>query len=537
MSASSGHGAPTARLEVPEEVHRRRWLILVALCLSMTLIVMDNTVLNVALPTLVRDLGATTSQLQWIVDSYTLVFAGLLLTFGALGDRFGRKKALVGGMGIFAVGSVLAATIAHSAFQLTLLRAVMGAGGALIMPATLSILTNVFADPLERARAISVWAAASGIGVVIGPATGGWLLQHYSWESVFWLNVPVIAIAVIAALRIIPESKDPDAPRLDLVGAVSSTFGLIALVWAIIEAPGKGWTSVEVLGGFTIAIVVLAVFIGWELHTAEPMLDMRFFKNRRFSAANGAITLSFFAMFGSMFMVTQYLQFVMGYSPMQAGLRLIPWALVMMVLAPISPLAVKKFGSKVVVASGLAIVAVGLYSLSTIEVATSYPMLLLRFAVLAAGMSFVMPPATESVMGSLPPEKAGVGSALNDTTRELGGAFGVAIIGSLVSSAYTSGFARAIGDKLSGPALDRASGSLGAALAVAQQSGEAGGAIVSAAKSSFVDALSSGMGVAALVVLFAAGLTMIFLPGRAHEAPMETVNRDDDNLALAYHGD
>ncbi|MGH9265709.1 MAG: MFS transporter, partial [Acidimicrobiales bacterium] len=309
-------------------IHGRRWWTLAVMCLSLMVIGVDNTILNVALPTLVRDLDATTSQLQWIVDSYTLVFAGLLLTAGSLGDRFGRRRALAGGLVIFGLGSV-ASAVAGSADQLILTRAVMGVGGALIMPATLSIISNVFTVPAERARAIAVWAGFSAMGIAIGPLSGGWLLEHFWWGSVFMVNIPIVALALLGGRLFVPESRDPAPRGLDPLGAVLSIVGLVALVWAIIEAPVHGWSDPTTLAAFALAAVVLGAFVAWERHTDHPMLDVRFFANPRFTAASTGVTMVFFALFGSAFVQTQYLQFVLGYSALEAGLRVAPIALVL----------------------------------------------------------------------------------------------------------------------------------------------------------------------------------------------------------------
>ena len=352
-----------------ETIHRRRWATLMVLSLSLVIIGLDNTILNVALPTLVRELGATASQLQWMVDAYILVFAGLLLTMGALGDRFGRKLALTVGLVIFGLSSV-AAAFSDSANTLIGARAVMGVGGALIMPATLSIVTNVF-EGRERGRAIAVWAGVAGLGIILGPVIGGWLLEHYWWGSIFLINVFVVIVAVVAGAFLVPESKDPEATPLDPLGAVLSIAGLVALVFAIIEAPDRGWTDPLVVGAFIVAVVVLSAFLWWEAHTEHPMLQLRFFENPRFSAASIAITLVFFAMFGTVFLNTQYLQFVLGYTPLEAGLRVMPVA-TMIVAAPLSARLTERFGTKVVVASGLTIVAVALSILATITIDTGY---------------------------------------------------------------------------------------------------------------------------------------------------------------------
>jgi len=315
---------PQQTVAEERQAHPRRRLVLAVMCLSLLLIVMDNTIVNVALPTLQRDLEASTSQLQWVVDAYILVFAGLLLTMGALGDRFGRRGALAVGLAIMGVASILS-SFANSADQLIATRALMGVGGALIMPATLSIITNVFTDRRERAQAIAIWSATAGAAVAIGPVTGGWLLEHFWWGSVFLVNVPVVVVALVLGQLFVPTSRDPAARPIDVPGALLSIAGLMALVWAIIEGPG-GWSDPEILGGFALAAVLLAAFVLWERRTRYPMLDMAFFRNARFSAASAAIMLTFFAMFGSLFLLTQFLQSILGYTPLEAGIRLLPIA-------------------------------------------------------------------------------------------------------------------------------------------------------------------------------------------------------------------
>ncbi|MGD9705248.1 MAG: MFS transporter [Acidimicrobiia bacterium] len=502
---------------IDDATHARRWLTLATLCLSLLIIVMDNTILNVAIPSLVSELGATNSQLQWIIDGYTLVFAGLLLTTGSLGDRFGRKRALRLGIAIFSAGSVLSA-LSSSAVQLILTRSLMGVGGALMMPSTLSILTNVFRDPKERGRAIAVWAGFSGLGVALGPVIGGVLLEHFSWSSVFWVNVPIAATALVAGYFFVPESKDPSSPPLDPVGAVLSIVGLGALLFGIIEGPSVGWTSPQVLLGFTVGISAVLGFVAWEQRTDYPMLDMSFFKNPRFTAANSAVTLVFFALFGSLFLMTQYWQFVHGYTPLQAGVRLIPYAVTMMIVAPLSARLVERLGTKRVVTIGLCTISGALLVLSTLHAESSYLRVIANMCVMAAGMGLTMAPATESVMGSLPRAKAGVGSAVNDTTRQMGGALGVAVIGSLVASVYASGIddvASQFG--LGGTALSTARSSLGGALREAPGLGTSGGAFADAAKEAFVSGLAQGLRIAACVVAVAAVAAYRFLPARAHE--------------------
>ncbi|MFN8022190.1 MAG: DHA2 family efflux MFS transporter permease subunit [Acidimicrobiales bacterium] len=500
---------------IDDRIHARRWFTLATLCLSLLIIVMDNTILNVAIPKLIDELGATNSQLQWIVDGYTLVFAGLLLTTGSLGDRFGRKLALRVGIVIFALGSVLSA-LAGSAVQLIATRSLMGVGGALIMPSTLSILTNVFRDPRERGRAIAIWAGFSGLGVAIGPVTGGLLLEHFSWSSVFWVNLPIGTLALIAGFFFVPETKDPTAPRLDPLGALLSIVGLGSVLFAIIEGPSKGWTSTEVLIGAFVGLVGVAAFVAWELHTDHPMLDLRFFENPRFTAANIAVTLTFFAMFGSLFLMTQYWQLVHGFTPLQAGVHLIPYALTMMFTAPMSARLVEKLGTKRVVTMGLLLISAAMLALSTIQPDSSYLRVIVNMCFMSVGMGLTMAPATESVMGSLPREKAGVGSAVNDTTRQMGGALGVAVIGSLVASVYAAGIDDAApANGVAGAALAEARGSLGGAIKVANGLGDAGAGFLADARQAFVDGLSQGLRVGAAVVFVAAMVAFRFLPARA----------------------
>jgi len=519
----------------PEQIHALRWWTLPVLCLSLLIIVMDNTILNVAIPSLMSDLHASNSQIQWIIDAYTLVFAGLLLTTGSLGDRFGRKGALQIGIVLFGIGSV-ASALAGSASHLIVTRGFMGIGGALIMPATLSILTNVFRDPRERGRAIAIWAGFSGVGIALGPVIGGLLLRHFSWSAVFWVNIPIGLTALVLGYFVVPTSKDPNAPRIDLPGAVMSIVGLGSLLFGIIEGPTRGWSDPLVVGGFTVGAIVLSAFIWWELHTDEPMLDMRFFRNPRFSVANGAITLTMFAMFGSLFLMTQYWQLVHGYTPLEAGLRLIPYAMTMMIVAPLSARVVERVGTKRVVTGGLVIMAAGMLALSFIQRDTAYLIVIAVYCSMAVGMGFTMAPATESIMGSLPREKAGVGSAVNDTTRQVGGALGVAVIGSIVSSAYTTKIASsAPAFGIVGDALGKAQESLANALGLASTANDPRG-YVDTVRDSFVHSLSIGLKVSSAVVFVAAVLAWKFLPARApghHLTPSEAMTSESIGAAAA----
>lgn len=497
-------------------VQSRRWAILAVLCLSLLIIVMDNTILNVAIPSLMTDLGASNTDIQWIIDAYTIVFAGLLLTTGTLSDRFGRKGALQLGIVLFAAGSTSAA-LSHEVSHLVFSRAFMGIGGALIMPSTLSLLTNVFHDPRERARAISIWAGFSGLAVAVGPVVGGLLLRHFEWNAVFWVNLPIGAVALALGAWMIPTSRDTRQHPVDVPGALLSIVGLGTLLFGIIEGPQRGWTDSWVLAGFGVGLSALLAFVAWESYTDHPMLDVRFFRNPRFSAANSAITLTFFAMFGSMFLMTQYWQLVHGYSPLGAGVRLVPYAMVMMVCAPLSSVLVERVGTKRVVTSGLLIIALALATMSLIQATTPYVVVISIFCVMAAGMGMTMAPATESVMGSLPRSQAGVGSAVNDTTRQVGGALGVAVIGSVVTTAYRNRVLDLTSSSgLSAGELRRAAASLADGLRVSQTLDQGAAAtFVSDLKDSFVHSLSMGLRVSALVVLVAAFVAWRFLPAHA----------------------
>jgi EmrB/QacA subfamily drug resistance transporter len=500
-----------------ELIHRRRWWTLGVMALSLLVIGLDNTILNVALPTLVRDLGATSSQLQWMVDAYILVFAGLLLTMGALGDRFGRRRALTIGLILFGLGS-LGAALAQSANMLIATRAAMGIGGALIMPSTLSIITNVFSGE-ERGRAIAAWAAISGLGIIGGPVLGGWLLEHFWWGSVFLVNVPIVILAVVAGRFLVPESKDPSATPLDPVGAGLSIAGLSALVYAIIEAPANGWADPVILGGFGLAAVLLGALVWWELRTPHPMLQMSFFKNPRFSAASASITLVFFALFGTVFLIAQYLQFVLGFTPLEAGIRVMPVA-TLIIAAPLSARLTEKVGTKVVVTTGLVIVSTALTILAMVEPDGGYGRVALALSVMGFGMGMTMAPATESIMGSLPLAKAGVGSAMNDTTRQVGGALGVAVLGSVLASTYATSMGGAVAG-LPAPAAELALDSVGGAARVAGQLGEAGTPLLRAAGSAFVDGMGNAVWVAAGIALVGAVVAALFLPARGADVPVQ----------------
>jgi EmrB/QacA subfamily drug resistance transporter len=389
----------------------------------------------------------------------------------------------------------------------------MGVGGAFIMPSTLSIITAVFPAE-ERAKAIGVWAGVSGLGIAIGPVAGGWLIEHASWNAVFLVNLPFVAAALLAGHWLVPESKDPAAPRLDIPGFAMSISGLTTLVWAIIEAPSKGWTNPTILAAFAAAVAILGAFMAWELRTREPMLDIRLFANPRFSGASAAITLTFFAMFGSIFFLTQYLQGVLGYTALEAGVRVTPIAVGLILGGPISAKLAAKLGTKVVVAAGLTLVAVGLSIVTQFAIDSTYGIVAAHLLVLGFGMGMAMAPATESVMGSLPVEKASVGSAVNDTTRTTGGALGVAILGSLLASQYRGDMDEAVSGLPDGAAAN-ASDTLSGGLAVAHRMHDSG--LADAAQTAFVNGMHVAAVAAAAVALVGAIIAYAVIPARELE--------------------
>jgi EmrB/QacA subfamily drug resistance transporter len=518
--------------------HARRWKTLAVLSMSLVIIGLDNTILNVALPTLQDEFDASNSKLQWMVDSYLLVFAGLLLVFGTLGDRFGRKLALQAGVSVFGLAS-LGALVADSANEVIAVRAAMGVGAALIMPATLSIIANVFTGQ-ERGKAIAIWAALAAVGIGLGPLAGGLLLEWFSWPSVFLVNVPFAAVALLLGIRYVPESRDPQPGRFDVLGAALSTAGFVLLVYGIIEAPERGWTSAPVLGSLAASVALLATFFWWERRTESPMLDLGFFRSARFSVGTAAVSVAFFALLGGIFALTQYLQFAHGYSAIEAGAVMSPMALGLMMGAGSSSKAVAHLGTARVVAAGLTGLAL-LLALTTLwEPGTGAPALAAWFFGLTFAMGWVMAPATEAVVGAVPAAKSGVASATNTVARMVSGALGVAVIGSLVSSLY----ARDLESSLAGvpaPAQEAAESSIGAASAVAAQLPEdAASALLATTGEAFTDAMGTGLLIAAALAALAAVVVLRFLPGREPVGEAVRLDRrtrtDADQAALGAEG-
>jgi EmrB/QacA subfamily drug resistance transporter len=505
-------------LPTPEVVHRRRWLGLTVLCLSLFIVVVDNTILNTALPTLQTELSANSTDLKWMVDSFTLMFASLMLIGGAVGDRFGRREALAGGMAIFAFGSILASVWATSAEHVILCRAIMGVGAAFVMPATLSLIMAIFPES-ERSKAIAIWSGVSGLAVAAGPITGGWLLEHFWWGSIFLVNVPIAIGAIVAGFWLLPFSRDEHHPRLDLKGAAMSVVALAALVFGIIEGAEYGWTDGRVLSAFAIAVVVGSIFVVWELRCDHPMVQMQLFRNMRFTAANVSITFLFFGLFGSTFFLTQYLQFVQGLSPLEAGVRLSPMALAIVMVSPLSARVAAVLGTKFTVTGGLVLVGTGLLLTLRAENSTEYGPVLIALVTIGIGMGLTISPATDAIMGAVPSDKAGIGAAMNDTTRELGGALGVAVLGSVLSSSFRSSMNSTSAGDLPDDLREIATDSIGGALRVADGLGGNGAALADAARSSFVDAMHTSVIVGAAVALTGAVVALVFLPNRTAFKP------------------
>jgi EmrB/QacA subfamily drug resistance transporter len=496
---------------------------LAVICLSVFVISVDATIVNVALPTLSRQLDADTAHLQWIVDAYTLVMSGLLLSAGSLSDRYGRRGWLSGGLGVFAITSAVAAQV-NTADGLIAARAAMGIGAAVIFPTTLGLITNIFTDPVMRAKAIGLWAAMVGVGVAAGPITGGYLLEHFWWGSIFLVNVPIAAIAIVGGRLFVPTSRDPEAPPVDMGGLIVSTIGVTALVYTVIQAPTWGWSSAHTAAGFAVSAVTLAAFGFWERHSTHPMLDVTVFANRRFSGGSLAVTAGFLTLFGFIFVITQYFQFIKSYTAFDTGVRLLPVAVSIAAASVIGPRFVERVGTTAVVVAGLVTFAAGLAWASTVDGATAYAQIAMQMVLLGGGLGLTTAPATESIMGSLSADKAGIGSAVNDTTRELGGTLGVAIVGSVFASIYSGriGSASALA-ALPADVRSTMQRSIAAAYKVIGQLpvGRVAGArdVVNQA---FLDGLQIGSLVCAGIALGAALIVAVLLPARTlQSAPAE----------------
>jgi DHA2 family multidrug resistance protein-like MFS transporter len=510
----------------PNAGHPRRWLILGVLVVSLLVVVLDNTVLNVAMKTLAdprEGLGATQSQLEWAINAYTLVFAGLLFSFGVLGDRYGRKRLLTGGLALFGLAS-LASAYARDPAQLIAARALMGAGGAAILPVTLSIISNVF-DPRERPRAIGIWTGAVGLAVAIGPPLGGYLIEHFWWGSVFLINVPIIALGLTAVTVLVPESRDPNPGRVDAAGVLLSVVGLVALTYGIVSGGEHGFDRATVWAWIGGGVAVLAAFLHWEARTDHPSLDVRLFRDRRFSASIGGIGLVFFAALGSFFFVGFYLQLVRGYTALETGLLFLPFAIAQLVFAPLSPSMVRRFGIKAVSTAGMVVAALAFGAIALWDVGTPVWAIAACNFFQGVGMANVMPPAMNTIMATLPREKAGVGSAISNTVRQVSAALGIAVLGSIVASVYrarVSDAAAVLPPQVRAAARESIAGAYAVAerVAAAGRPG-AGAALTTAADGAFITAMHYAAVGSATIGLLGALVSIVWLPARAPAPPPE----------------
>ncbi|MFF3243261.1 MFS transporter [Streptomyces sp. NPDC002870] len=480
--------------------HPQRWLILGVICLAQLTVLLDNTVLSVAIPSLTRELDASTADIQWMINAYSLVQSGLLLTAGNASDRYGRKKMLLSGLALFGAGS-LAAGLAQSTTQLIAARAGMGVGGALLMTTTLAVVVQIF-DDTERVKAIGLWSTVNSLGFAAGPLIGGVMLDHFWWGAIFLINIPVAAIALCAVVALVPESKNPQGDRPDLLGALLSTVGMTAVVYAIISGPAHGWTSTQVLASAAIGVLVLGVFVLWELRIPHPMLDMHFFRNQRFIGAVAGAILVAFGMGGSLFLLTQHLQFVLGYGPLDAGLRTAPLALTVIALnlTGVGARLLPKLGTPGTIAVGMALVAAGLATIALLG-GDAYSGMLLGLVVMGAGVALSMPAMANAIMSAIPPARAGVGAGINGTLAEFGNGLGVAVLGAVLNSRFGA---------LAGTVVGAAS--LPAALAAAGDAGE---------RKRISDAFASGVETSQLVgavAVLAGGLLAAMLLRRADRA-------------------
>ncbi|MFE2610188.1 DHA2 family efflux MFS transporter permease subunit [Streptomyces mirabilis] len=527
---------PAAHVErrVPEAVHRRRWAILGVLMLSLLIVVLDNSILNVAIKTISTPaptgLGATQSELEWAINAYTLVFAGLLFTAGLFGDRFGRKKVLLAGLAVFGTGSALAAE-AGSPVQLIVFRALMGFGAAFVMPATLAVLMNVF-EREEQPKAIGIWAGGVGIAIAIGPITGGVLLAHFWWGSVFLINVPIVLLALGLMFWLVPDSRDPSPGRIDLVGVVLSVIGLVLLVYGIIKGGQlASFTDAAVLATIGAGIAVLACFVIYEKRSDHPSIDITYFKNKVFSAAIAAIALVFFAMMGVTFFSVFYTQSVRGYSPLKTGVLLLPLAAAQLFFAPRARLVVDRFGNRATCTAGLVLLAAMLGAFAILDADTPIWLLEVIFFLMGTGMAHIMTPTSVVIMQALPREKAGSASALSNVFRQVGGALGIAVLGSVLSSAYRTG----IEDKLTllPAGLRHTAGeSIEATLGVAAKLGPRGDALITPANDAFLHAMHVTALCGASIALVGAVIVALFLPGRS-STPQQ--GKEETELVAAEH--
>ena len=496
------------RTGVTDGVYERRWAILAVMSLSLVIVILNNVTLNVALPELSKELKADNTDLQWMVDAYALIFGGTLLVMGAIGDRFGRKPALQLGLIMVAITSGATAMYASTSEHVILARAVMGLGAALVMPATLSVVVVVFPSE-ERGKAVGIWAAMAGAGAPIGLIVGGWSVENYGWEMVFWINVPVIILALILGFFLVPNSKDSQKRPLDLFGSLLSIGALLSILYAIIEAPNAGWTSIETLGIGALGVLLTLAFIKWERTTEHPMLPISLFGKMGFTMGLVAISLAFFVMFSFMFTQMLHFQLVRGHTPLAAAIRFIPLPLGLMPAAANSDKLVAKFGNNNVVALGLALVCAGMLLFTTVEVGTEYLRIALTFFILGLGMGLTMAPSTTLVMDSIPEDKAGVGSATNDASREVGGALGIAIGGSVLNQIYQDKLVIPEGMEAYSTVLTE---SFPAAMRIGLEMGNMD--LIHNARLAFMDGMVGSAMVSAGIALVTAILVKLYMPSK-----------------------
>ena len=499
----------------PETIHRRRWIILGIMSLSLVITLLNNVTVNVALPELSKELSADNTELQWIMDAYVVVFGGLLLVMGAFGDRFGRRHALLAGLAIVGLVSALTAQYASTSEQVIGARAMMGLGAALVMPATLSVIVVVF-PPEERGKAVGIWVGMAGVGAPLGLLVGGWAVESFDWRAVFWINPPIIALAMILNILLVPNSRDERERPMDPIGAVLSVGALGSVLYAIIEGPSLGWTSPEILGLGAIGIILVFVFVRWESRTEYPMLPMEFFQNRGFSLGLIAISLAFFVMFSFMFTQMLHFQLVREKSAFEAALRFLPLPLGLMPSAANSDKLCEKFGSNNVVSVGLAIIGTAMLIFTTVDVGTAYETLALIFFLIGVGMGLTMAPSTTMVMDSIPHDKAGVGSATNDASREVGGAFGIAIVGSAVNEIYQREMVVPNGlESYSGVVSESFPAAIRIGNELVAQGNMLGMELIDNAQLAFVEGMTGAAAISALVAIVNAVLVKLYMPKRS----------------------
>lgn len=513
---------------ISKEIHKRRWKILATLCASLMLVSIGNSSLNQALPTLARELSLTNLQLTWIVDIYPLLFAGLLFTSSAVADRYGRKLVMQLGLGLFVLATLFAGFLAQTGGQLIAARAVMGIAASMVMPVTLSIIENIF-ERKERPKAIAIWSGVAGGGVALGSIATGFLLEHYSWHSVFLFSSIVGIIGLTLNQILTPDSRDEKQTPIDWLSGILSTAGLLGVIYGIIESPSHGITSSGVMISLAIGIGSLVLFGVRQLRLRHPMLDIRLFKVPSFAVAALSVTLAFFALMGIFFSISQLFQLVMGYSPLKSSLAMLPTMMLMMLTAPFIPNVVKRVGVRVTVSTGLALLAVAFLTMSQWPTVPSYWRILGSMFIMMTGMSMTMTPSTNMMMSAVPKNRAGMGSAMNDTTRELGGALGIAVLGAVLSSVYSDKISSVLGN-LPAEAQSAVGGSLAGAMAVAEQAGPQGSALIDVAKQAWMSGLSQAMIIASIIVALASIIAFVWLPKHAR------ANVDDEQLTPQTKG-